>query len=187
MITTGMRLVCRLSSTFSIASRAGWNGSERAIHRYVVAWLVALGLLLFIGPSSGPWALVAVGVAFYRLQDLVVSTLDDALGLTGRAEQFGRFSATTPILISLVNIVQVVLVFAIADLVLLGDLGRAFETAVNVSSRFDYLFLSWNSLPPLGSGYGPATAMARGLAITESATGMLIIVIAVTRFLSRGT
>jgi hypothetical protein len=56
-----------------------------------------------------------------------------------------------------------------------------------LSDRFGAFFLSWISLPPLGGGAMPLSTMARALTITEEATGLLMIVIAVGRFLGAVT
>lgn len=180
-ITFVARLLCRASKLVSLSTWCRIEASERGIHAYVAAWLVILSVLLTVWPTSGAWGLAAVAVAFYRLQDLLFSTLDDALHLTG--QRFAGFDYRTPVLIALVNITSVVLVFAIAYLELTGK--GAFSNQGLYPGRFGYFFLSWISLPPLGGGAQPATVMSQALSVTEEATGLLIVVIALTRFLSK--
>jgi hypothetical protein len=174
--------VCSASRKVSIAARLNLDCDEKSIHYYVLLWLIALGLILALGPATGWLRLVFVGVAFYRLQDLVFSTLDNALNLTDRASQFSTFKSQTPVVLALVNIVQIVLIFAIAYLMLTGQNPASF--AQPPTGRFGEFFLSWISLPPLGGGAVPLSTMARVLTISEEATGLLIIVIAIGRFLA---
>lgn len=123
-----------------------------------------------------------VCVVFYRLQDLIFSTLDNVLRLTERSREIPKYTWQTPLLLALVNSVQIVLIFAIAYLLLTGQNPAAF--AHPPSDPFSAFFLSWISLPPLGGGAAPLSTMARVLTITEEATGLLIIVIAIGRFLA---
>jgi hypothetical protein len=124
-----------------------------------------------------------LGIVFCRLQELMFSTLDSALMLTdsGR-EAFRGFAWQTALMLALVNIIQIVLIFAVAYLVLTGPNPGAFShLSAGRSSEF---FLSWISLPPLGGGATPLSTTARALTISEEATGLLMIVIAVGRFLA---
>jgi hypothetical protein len=83
--------------------------------------------------------------------------------------------------LAIVNIVQIVTIFAIAFLVFTSH--AAFRPAVP-PSRFGHFYLSWDTLPPLGSGYAAQTVRAQALVMTESAVGVLLTVIALSRFLS---
>lgn len=177
-----LMFVCFLSQKISIASIRHWYERETAIHCYVLSWLVVLIVILAVGPAAGWPRFVMLGIIFYRLQDLIFSTLDNALNLTARARRPSNFSWQTPVIVALVNIVQIVLIFAIAYLILTGQNPAAFALAP--TSRLGEFFLSWISLPPLGGGATPLSRMARVLTISEEATGLLIIVIAVSRFLA---
>jgi hypothetical protein len=174
--------VCSWSRKFSIATWLGLDRKEKSIHYYVLFWLIALSLILAVGPAAGWPRWVMVGIAFYRLQDLIFSTLDNALRLTERSKLSAVYEWQTPVVLALVNIIQIVLIFAIAYLILTGHNPRSFSNPP--TGRFGEFFLSWISLPPLGGGASPLSMMARTLTITEEATGLLIIVVAVGRFLA---
>jgi hypothetical protein len=172
--------VCALSRGISVSRWFGWDNSERGIHYYVLFWLGGLTLILTVGPTVGLPGWIMVGLGLYRLQDLTFSTLDNALLLSDRSRQ-RSYDGRTLIMLALVNIVQIVLIFAIAYLVLTRHAG-SFEQPP--TGRFGYFFLSWVSLPPLGGGAMPLSTIARLLTIGEEGTGLLIVVIAVGRFLS---
>lgn len=175
--------VCTVSRGISVSRWFSWDKSERGIHYYVLVWLGGLVLILAVGPTTGWPGWIMVGVVFYRLQDLIFSTLDNALLLSERARTRSRsYDSRTPVVLALVNIVQIVLVFAIAYLVLTAQHAGSFTQPP--SGRFGYFFLSWVSLPPLGGGATPLSVIARALTIGEEGTGLLVIVIAVGRFLS---
>lgn len=177
--------VCEVSRYASPATWFEWDVKERAIHYYVLSWLAVLALILAAGPATGWPRFVMLGIVLYRLQDLIFSTLDNALMLTVKGQKHRKFAWQTPLMLALVNIVQIVLIFAIAYLVLTGQNSRAFTQPP--SGRFGEFFLSWISLPPLGGGAAPLSTMARVLTVSEEATGLLIIVIAVGRFLAGTT
>lgn len=88
-------------------------------------------------------------------------------------------------MLALVDIIQIVLIFAVAYLILTGQNPGSFSHLP--TGRFGEFFLSWISLPPLGGGATPMSTMARVLTISEEATGLLMIVIAVGRFLAGPT
>jgi hypothetical protein len=182
VITAVFTFLCWLSHKVSIASWHNLDAREGFIHAYVLVWLGVLSGLLALCPISGWLRFAVLGIAFYRLQDLLFSTLDNALRLTKRAQERPAYSWRTPLMLALVNIIQIVLIFAIAYLLLTGQNPAAF--AHPPSGPFSAFFLSWISLPPLGGGAAPLSAMARDLTITEEATGLLIIVIAIGRFLA---
>lgn len=179
---TALWSMCWLSRNISAATWFKWDVSERGIHNYVLFWLVALSLILAAGPTAGPAGLVVAGIVFYRLQEVIFSTLDNALVLTDRGQQRPDYAWQTLLMLALVNIVQIVLIFAIAYLVLTGKNPGAFGHPP--TGRFGEFFLSWISLPPLGGGAEPLSTTARVLTIGEEATGLLIIVIAISRFLA---
>jgi len=181
-------LMCWLSGWVSPASWFNWYYRERAIHYYVFFWLAALSLILAVGPAVGWPRFVMLGIVFYRLQELIFSTLDNALMLTGRATRGltrRNLAWQTPLILALVDIIQIVLIFAVAYLILTGQNPGAFSNLP--TGRFGEFFLSWISLPPLGGGATPFSTIARVLTISEEATGLLIIVIAVGRFLAATT
>jgi hypothetical protein len=177
--------MCWLSREVSPATWFKWDESERAIHRYVFGWLVPLSLILAVGPAVGWPRFVMLGIVFYRLQELMFATLDNALMLTARGQKRHGFAWQTPLMLALVDIIQIVLIFAVAYLILTGQNRGAFSYIP--PGRFGEFFLSWISLPPLGGGATPLSIMARVLTISEEATGLLMIVIAVGRFLAGPT
>ena len=144
--------VCRWSRLLSAATWFNLDQDERPIHYYVLFWLIALIPILSFAPTSGWPGLVLVGLAFYRLQDLIFSTLDNAFLLTTRSSPSKKYDLTLVIL-ALVNIIQIVLIFAIAYLILTGCNPKLFYNPP--TSRFDEFYLSWVSLPPLGGGASP--------------------------------
>jgi hypothetical protein len=159
---------------------------ERRTHYYVVFWLVVLIVILVFIPTSGWLRWLFVALAFYRLQDLIFSTLDNALNLTTKSLEATQCQPSkwllTLIVLSLINIIQIVLIFAIAYLTFTGHNHKAFHNPP--TGRFSEFFLSWINLPPLGGGADPRSTMAEVLSIAEEATGLLITVIAIGRFLA---
>lgn len=183
VFTTVLTKVCWLSRTCSPARWRNWDYEEASIQFYVLFWLAALSAILFVGPTTGWPRFVTLAIVLYRLQELMFATLDNALGLTDRARQeTPAYDWPTPLLLSLVSIIQVVLIFAIAYLVLIGQNRAAFANPP--SNPLDAFFLSWISLPPLGGGATPLSTMARVLTVSEEATGLLLVVIAIGRFLA---
>jgi hypothetical protein len=184
VFTTALTKVCLLSRTCSPARWRNWDYEEASIQFYVLFWLAGLIAILFFGPTTGWPRWFMLGIVLYRLQELMFATLDNALGLTDRArqEETPAYDWPTPLLLSLVSIIQVVLIFAVAYLVLIGQSRAAFANPP--SSPLDAFFLSWISLPPLGGGATPLSTMARVLTVSEEATGLLLVVIAIGRFLA---
>jgi hypothetical protein len=177
--------VCCCSRTISAATLFDRDQDERRIHHYVLLWTGILILILFLVPTSGwlGWALV--GVAFYRLQDLIFSTLDNAFQLTERSRRSDPYDGPALVVLALVNIFQIVLIFAIAYLVFTSHAPGSFSKLP--AGRFGDFFLSWISLPPLGGGASPHSTTAKILTMIEAGTGLLIIVISIGRFLSVNT
>jgi hypothetical protein len=143
---------------------------------YVLAWLLALIVILLWAPLGGNWGLAFAALAIYRLQDMILGTIGDAfvfntIGGTGGSK----------VLLAVVNIFQIVVIFAIAFYVLLPN--SAFMPPAP-TGRFGHLFLSWSTLPPLGGGFLAQSTRARTLVMVESAAGVLLVVIALSRFLS---
>jgi len=184
VFTGALTLVCELSRRFSFATGFKLDRNEWRIQLYVLFWLVGLCAILAFGPTTGWPRWFMLGIVLYRLQELMFATLDNALMLSERARQPDRptYLWPTPLLLALVSIIQVVLIFAIAYLVLIGQNSAAFANPP--SSPFDAFFLSWISLPPLGGGATPLSTMARVLTISEEATALLLVVIAIGRFLA---
>jgi len=184
VFTGALTFVCGLSRMFSPATRFKLDSNEWRIQLYVLFWLLGLCAILAFGPTTGWPRWFMLGIVLYRLQELMFATLDNALMLTDRARQRNRptYKWPTPLLLALVSIIQVVLIFAIAYLVLIGQNSAAFANPP--SSPFDAFFLSWISLPPLGGGATPLSTMARVLTISEEATALLLVVIAIGRFLA---
>jgi hypothetical protein len=150
------------------------------LHGYIFAWFVALVAIGFLAPSHGAVALILVAIALYRLQDFLFASLDQALDLTGK-RTFSEGVWQAPVLIALINLGQLVLVFGIAYHVLLDS--SAF-TPTPPSGRLGWLYLSWQSLPALGTGYLPNTSGARVLTVLESGIALVMLTITVARFLA---
>ena len=183
VFTAALWFACWLSREGSPARWSNWDGYEWSIQIYVLFWLAGLSAILAFGPTTGWPRFVMLGIVLYRLQELMFATLDNALKLTKRARQtIPVYKWPTPLLLSLTSIIQVVLIFAVAYLILTGQNPAAFSH--QPISRAGEFFVSWISLPPLGGGATPLSRMARVLTIGEEATGLLLIVIAVGRFLS---
>ena len=83
--------------------------------------------------------------------------------------------------LAIVNLAQLVVIFALAYLAFAP--GTAFRPAPP-PGRFGYVYLSFSSLPALGSGFAAQTQVARVLVMIESAIGIALTVIALGRFLS---
>jgi hypothetical protein len=184
VFTWFLERVCSLSRTFSIAARCKWDDRQLPMHIYVLVWLILLGIGLGVCPIFPGWArIIVLVIVFYRLQELMFATIDNSLKLTPRARgKLDVYKWPTPLLLALTSIIQVVLIFAIAYFILVGQ-NRA-EFANPPSNPFDAFFLSWISLPPLGGGANPLSTMARVLTISEEATALLLVVIAIGRFLA---
>jgi hypothetical protein len=184
VFTGALTFVCWLSRTCSPARWFNWDSYEWSIQVYVLTWLAGLSAILAFGPTIGWPRFVMLGIVLYRLQELMFATLDNALQLTDRARRpkLPAHDRPTPLVLALVSIIQVVLIFAIAYLILIGQNRPAVTPPP--SNPFDAFFLSWISLPPLGGGATPLSTMARALTITEEATALLLVVIAIGRFLA---
>jgi len=172
-------LLCAASGTVSLTRliKAGEVDNQWRLHLYVMAWFVVLVGLLWIGPGPGIWLLAVP--AFYRLQDLLFASVGDALRLS---KDFDKFDATARVLILFVNVLEIVLIFAIAGFALVGKNASAGSA---YTSRLGSLYRSWNALPPLGGGVSTSDVTAQALNMTESAVGLLVVVIALGAFLGR--
>lgn len=170
---------CKCSGYLSAATLLRLN--DRAMGYgllgYVSLWLLVSLVTLWFGPYSGVWAVVIVVAALYRLQDLVFASLDNVFGLTKRGDKWRALPATAPVVINLLNIIQVIVIFALAYQNLPGGGSAAFRgpEQTNLSGPFGFLYLSWTTLFPPGSGYTPTTATTRSLVMAESTSGLLII------------
>jgi hypothetical protein len=166
----------KLSPSYWLGKLTGHDPDSGFYGFYVLTWLAALLLILGLAPASGNWALALGWLALYRLQDLLFGTIGDAF-------QFRKFdgSGTGKVVLAIVNIVQIVTIFSIAYLIFTP--AHAFRPMAP-PSRFGHFYLSWSSLPPLGSGFAAQTLRARVLVMIESASGLLVTVIALGRFLS---
>jgi hypothetical protein len=177
--------ICCINWTISL-SRSKVKGRAiesvpKLLHGYILAWFVALAAIGYLGPSHGAAALILVAIALYRLQDFLFASLDQALDLTGK-RTFPEGVWQAPVLIALINLGQLVLVFGITYHVLLGS--SAF-TPMPPNGRLGWLYVSWQSLPALGTGYVPNTSAARVLAVLESGIALVMLTIAVARFLDK--
>jgi hypothetical protein len=178
IIWIGSRII-RISDCISAARLFGClTGRKRDSDFYgwyVMVWMVLLLLLLICMPMSGNLGLAVAALALYRLQDLLLGTIGDVFK---RDPYHG--SARSKVAVVVINIVQVVIIFAIVYLVF--TVSSDFRPMVP-PGRFGYFYLSWNSLPPLGSGFVPITLPARIIVTVESGVGILLIVVALSRFL----
>jgi hypothetical protein len=165
----------KISIAYWLSKITGRPRNSNFYGYYVLGWLAALLVILSFAPTSGNWGLAFGSLALYRLQDLLFSTIDDAL--------CHPFAGSWPskVVLVIINIVQVVTIFAIAFLVFTTS--HAFSPSAP-PSRFGHFYLSWSALPPLGSGFAAETMEARVLVIIESGVGILLTVIALSRFLS---
>jgi hypothetical protein len=142
----------------------------------VLGWLAALVLILRFAPASGTLAVALGWLALYRLQDLFFGTISDAFIFQSAAGSW-----QSKVVMAIMNLAQVVIIFAIAFLVFTP--GTAFHPSAP-PSRFGHLYLSWNILPVLGSGFAAATVRARVLVMIESAVGFPLAAIALGRLVS---
>src|ERR1700733_1137849 len=118
--------LCCWSHKVSVATWFDLDRNERHVHYYVLFWLIVLILILIFVPTSGWPGWVLVGFAFYRLQDLIFSTLDNVFQLTTRSIRSDKY-VLTPVVLALVNIIHIVLIFADAYLILTGHNPRSFS------------------------------------------------------------
>ena len=81
-------VACFLSARVSVPTLLGWNSKKQGyLQAYVVVWVGFLVALLFLARDPGQRAQslldgLIVALAFYRLQDLILSSVDDGLELT---------------------------------------------------------------------------------------------------------
>ncbi len=169
--------ISRAGSRWDKRLKTRWQKNSVFYGYYVLAWLVLLLGFLIWAPISGNWGLVVGWLALYRLQDMLLGTIGEAF--TSNPYE-GSWASKVAVVI--VNLVQVVTIFAIAFLVFTAN--NAFFPSVP-PGRFDHFYLSWTSLPPLGSGITAETVRARILVIIESGAGVLLILIALSRFLGK--
>lgn len=144
---------------------------------YVLGWLALLLVVLIVVPMSGILGLAVGSLALYRLQDMLLGTIGDVF-----ASQPYEGPWASKVAIVIVNIVQVVIIFAIAYLVFTPN--NAFSPPV-LPGRFDHFYLSWTGLLPLGSAFAAETLSAKILVMSESGAGVLLILIALSRFLGK--
>ena len=147
----------------------------------MASYLIAI---LAFGLRHGPLSLLLVLVAFYRLQDFMLSTVDQALQLTGK-RNWPDSGFAAPILISLVNLCQLILVFAIAYQGLIGT--TSFTGSFNDhphGGRVNALYLSFRSVPPLAGGDVAVSGLARSLSVAEAGCALVMLAVTLSRFLS---
>ena len=173
-------IACRLSEFISVGSWIGRLTGRRPDSAfygwYLIAWLAGLLVALGFAPGHGNWTLAVACIGLYRLQDLTLGTISDAF-------MFRRFTGSwqSKVGLAIVNLAQLVVIFALAYLAFAP--GTAFRPAPP-PGRFGYIYLSFSSLPALGSGFAAQTQVARVLVMIESAVGIALTVIALGRFLS---
>jgi hypothetical protein len=178
---------CALSKAISALNIFTERPSRAATQGYVLFWLVVLGvytgvMAAFVPfPKSGLVRVLVLVIPFYRLQDLFFSTLDDALGITGRFESV-RDDMTHKVLITLVNIVQIVLIFTIAFSVLTTKKDWA-KPPVPFGTGSCFI-LSWSSLTPFTVNQNAADPKTWALTIIESAIAVVILLVVLGRFLA---
>lgn len=175
-----LAIVCLCSRAISILTPFEGRLRQYTVDSYVLFWLAVLIALATAAPRTGGWGMVVASVALYRVQDLLFSTLDDALALTGR---FQGFTAPSKVIIALVNMMQIVLAFTIAIGVftLSSDWSNAPAHALG---RFNCFVLSWAGLIPFGVSSSAVSSDAQLISIVESAVAVIILLVALSRFLS---
>jgi hypothetical protein len=166
-----------ISAAYVIHCLSNWKRNSFFYGFYVLGWLVLLLAALIIVPMSGNWGLAAGSLALYRLQDMLLGTIGDVFAVKPYE---GPWASKVAVVI--VNIVQVVIIFTIAYLVFTPN--NAFSPSVP-PGRFDHFYLSWTGLFPLGSAFAAKTLWARILVMIESGAGVLLILIALSRFLGK--
>jgi hypothetical protein len=192
-LVRAVRTACWLSYSTSVlrlplgsTSRemAAWR---RQLQRYVLLWVSLLFLLLMVASWIGQWRWILLIFALYRLQAILLSSVDDAFQLTSRSAQFRGAdpSGTQAILVVLVNIVQIIVIFAISYMTLGGSGGFVPHDPRHLSGGFDFLYVSWTTISTLGSGFSPATPTVRVLTMAETGIGFIMVALALTSFLSR--
>jgi hypothetical protein len=174
-----------------VLSPAYWLNLEKPERRgllsvYISFWLTALAMILAFGPSGSGWlSNLVLGITAYRLHDFFFSTIEEALNLTGRFESLRKEEYwKAPVVHVLVNVVQVILVFAIAIFILTTSTDWEPLSTKVPFGRVGALFLSWNSVAAFGVRSDPASSRAFWLAMVESAVFAMVILIALTRFLT---
>jgi hypothetical protein len=194
---------CMLSGWLSLATLLPLDTKKKrnsGLEGYVVGWLVFLCLLLFLGHHLlqflGPgWRWLATAYALigiYRLQDLIFASLDNVFGLTQRGIRWQkRPGGEGPAVIALWNIAQVIVIFALGYQNLAGRGPGVFEGPPRSDpdgppgAPSDFLYVSWTTLFPPGSGYTAISWPARMLVMAESASGLLIIGLTLAALIAR--
>lgn len=183
--------LCVISARISAATLLNLNRSKRgySLECYALVWLISLWLMLTTDSVSGVGRFLILALGVYRLQDLVFASLDNVFGLTMRGEDWERLPPATPVLINLLNIVQVIVIFALfyrnwPDAGHDGFSGDQLN-ALPGKLGFGFLYMSWTTLFPPGSGFTPIHTATRWLIMTESVTGLLIIGLTLAALLSR--
>jgi hypothetical protein len=177
-------ILCLLSRAISALNWFNKEPKPPDTQLYVGVWLVGLIFCTVFVPKSGIAGLVLLAFGFYRLQDLLFSTLDDALGITGRfgsADAATKTGMTTKVLITLVNIVQIVLIFTIAFSVLTTKEDWA-HPPLPFGTRSCFI-LSWSSLTPFTVNTNASDPLTWTLTIVESAIAVIMLLVALGRFL----
>jgi hypothetical protein len=179
LIQLPVAILCLVSRAISLLNVFAKKPTPPVTQLYVGLWLVGLIICTILWPKSGAAGLILVAIAFYRLQDLLFSTLDDALSITGR---FRLSGGTTKVLIALVNIVQIVLIFTITFSVLTTK-GDWTHPPVPFGTRSSFI-LSWSSLTPFTVNTNANDSLTWVLTMVESAIAVVILLVTLSRFLS---
>ncbi len=170
-----LEIVCLLSRMLSLLTYLARRPGQILIQVWVGLWLLALVFLALFGPTGG-WIVLAV--VFYRLQDLLFSTLDDTFSVTDR---FDSFDGGTKVLIALINLAQIVLIFTIAIMVLTTS--SDWSNAANPLTRGNAFVFSWSSLTPFAVSASVVDTVSRTLTVVESSIAVIIVLIALSRFM----
>lgn len=188
-LSLAVALLCLASRGVSLLTGVTWvkhrfgggDGSDEdwIIELYVLFWLVLLVVIVVALPKGGDLGLACVAVALYRLQDLVLSTFDDSLQLTRR---FAGIDGASKVIFALVNLVQIVLIFAVTYAVL--TVPSDWVGVHQALGPFESVVLSWKGLIPFAVSESAQTTRAQVLTMVESAVAVVVLLIALTRFLS---
>lgn len=175
-------VLCDLSTMISAPQWFGWDENTQGyMQLYILGWFAPLALLFAVAPESvWPWGLLVLILPVYRLQDLFFATLVDGLNLR---DTYAKYDATGRILILLVNLLQIVIIFAILYRIIVGPDVSA--TLRDSHSQFDYFLLSWKSLPPFGNLGDIQTRWGQALGMLEAGIGIVVGGIALGAFVGR--
>ncbi len=153
--------------------RASWW----AVELYVVAALILSIAIWLFAPPGTPIGFALVGILFMRQLDMVATQLRIVLIDTG-TPGWGLLNVRRSLLLGLLNLLQVILVFAAADRILATHSFCSDSCGQSPESALGFLYLSWTTIT-LGSGYRPIDAVGKSLVMAEVTCAVITLVILV--------